>query len=344
MKNTFIKLLVACAAVVLVGCAGMPDMKGLSAGIPGMKGLLPSGGSSPSLLETGINLAKSGSEAMREIPEAEEIGMGEKLMSGVLGAAPLYANDRVQRYVNDVGRWIALHSERPSLPWRFAVLDSPLANAGAAPGGQIYITTGLLFRMRSEAELAGALGHEIAHVVMKHHLKAYQKKFYGDILKTGGSAYLDSKVKIGGGAVGQAAKATLIDFGLEGFKTFVLSPLDRSEEEQADRMGMVLATRAGYDPWGLPTVIQILQDISGEQGGLSVLFSTHPAPADRLASLDKAIGKSLDQYSSQPVLQDRFVTMILGQAPADLKKDAAPEKAPAKAPPKAPVKAPAKKP
>ena len=339
MKTIFIKLLVACTAILLTGCAGMPDMKGLSAGIPGMKGLLPSGSSSPSLLETGMNLVKSGSEAMREIPEAEEIGMGEKLMSGVLGAAPLYANDRIQRYVNDVGRWIALHSERPNLPWRFAVLDSPLANAGAAPGGQIYITTGLLFRMRSEAELAGALGHEIAHVVMKHHLNAYQKKFKGDVLK-GLGTYALGNVKVGGGAAGQALKATAIDFGTDAMKSMILLPLDRSEEEQADRMGMVLATRAGYDPWGLPTVIQILQDISGDQGGLSVLFSTHPAPADRLASLDKAIGKSLDQYSSQPVLQERFVTMILGQAPADLKKDTAP----AKAPPKVPAKTPAKNP
>lgn len=338
MKNTFIKLLMLAAVAVLAGCAGM-DMKNLSAGIPNLKNLGQGSSSSPSILETGMSLAKSANEALREIPEEEEIGMGEKLMSGVLGAAPLYAEDRIQRYVNQVGKWVALHSERPGLPWRFAVLDSPLANAGAAPGGQIYITTALLFRMRSEAELAGALGHEIAHVVMKHHLTAYQKKFFGDILKTGGSAILQSKVKAGGGVVGQAGKSALIDFSTDVFRSMVLLPLDRSEEEQADRMGMILAARAGYDPYGLPTVIQILQDISPEQSGASVLFSTHPSPADRLASLEKAIGKSLDQYASQPALQDRFVTMMLGSTPLPQKQPAA---APAKTPAKPPVKAPPK--
>ena len=336
MKTTFIKLLMAGVCTALAGCAGMPDMKNMSAA--GLKQLTQGGTSSPSLLESGMSLVKSGSEAMREIPEDEEIGMGERLLSGVLGAAPLYANDRIQRYVNQVGRWVAMHSERPGLPWRFAVLDSSLANAGAAPGGQVYITTGLLFRMRSESELAGALGHEIAHVVMKHHLNAYQKKFKWDLLKTGGTAVLQSKVKVGGGVVGQAAKSAAIDFGTDAFSSMILSPLDRSEEEQADRMGMVLAARAGYDPYGLPAVIQILQDISAEQSGLSVLFSTHPSPSDRLASLDKAVGKSLDHYSSQPVLQDRFATMILGTPPPPEKNQPATAKVPVKPPVKAPPK------
>ena len=82
---------------------------------------------------------------------------------------------RMQRYVNNVGRWIASQSERPDLPWQFGVLDAPQLNAFAVPGGTIFITRGLLERMRSEAELAGVLGHEIVHVVKKHHLKAIQK-------------------------------------------------------------------------------------------------------------------------------------------------------------------------
>lgn len=335
MKTTFIKLLASTTLAVLAGCAGMPDLSKLPGGVPGLRGLSPGGSSSGSLLDTGMSLVKSGSEALREIPEDEEIAMGERLMSGVLGAAPLYDNPRIQRYVNQVGRWVAMQSERPGLPWRFAVLDSPLANAGAAPGGQIYITTGLLFRMRSEAELAGALGHEIAHVVMRHHLKAYQKKFAGDALKGIGTYALQSNVKVGGGALGQAAKSVAIDFGTDVFKSMVLTPLDRSEEEQADRMGMILAARAGYDPYGLPTVIQILQDILPEQGGVSVLFSTHPTPADRLVALDKAIGKSMDQYSSQPVLQDRFFAAMLGaSAPTQTKTPDAVPKGPAKTPPK----------
>lgn len=341
MKPTFLKLVSLCAVLLLSGCAGMPDMKNSPFNASSIAGMIPGGSAARGLIEPGLAAAQSYQEATRDIPEAEEIGFGEKIMSGVLGAAPLYANDRIQRYVNQVGRWIAMHSERPNLPWRFAVLDSPLANAGAAPGGQIYITTGLLFRMRSEAELAGALAHEIAHVVQKHHLRAYQKKFMGDVFQSLGTAVLSSQVKVGGGALGDAAKQYVIKVGMGEIRTMILLPLDRAEEEQADRMGMVLSARAGYDPYGLPTVIQILQDLSTEQSGLSVLYATHPTPAARLESLDRLMGKTMEPYSSQAALQDRFVTMILGTTPADLKKEAIPAKqAPAKTPPKAPPRKP----
>ena len=195
--------------------------------------------------------------------------------------------------------------------------------------------------MRSEAELAGALAHEIAHVVQKHHLRAYQKKFMGDVFQSLGTAVLSSQVKVGGGALGDAAKQYVIKVGMGEIRTMILLPLDRAEEEQADRMGMVLSARAGYDPYGLPTVIQILQDLSTEQSGLSVLYATHPTPAARLDSLDRLMGKTMEPYATQASLQDRFVTMILGTTPADLKKEAIPAKqAPVKTPPKAPPRKP----
>ena len=336
MNATLRSALFGIAVLFLVGCAGMPDLKNLPGGASSLTSMIPGGSKLAPFAEKGVEAAKATAEASREITEDEEIAIGERLMSGILGAAPLYDNDRIQRYVNQVGRWVAHNSERPNLPWRFAVLNSPIANAGAAPGGQVYITTGLLLRMRSEAELAGALAHEVAHVVQKHHLKLYQREQRAAAAKGFGAAVLSSSVKVGGGALGQAAKNIAIDIGLDFFKSFVLTPLDRGEEEQADRMGMVLAARAGYDPYGLPTAIQILQDVSKEQSGISVLFATHPTPSDRLASLDKAIGASLDKFSAQPTLQDRFTTMILGAPlPAEAKNPATP---PAKAPAKAPAK------
>ena len=84
-------------------------------------------------------------------------------------------NEALQRYVNRVGRWLTLHTERPGLPWHFGVLDHPNVNAFAAPGGYIFVTRGLVEKMHSEAELAGVLAHEIAHVLRKHHLNAIQK-------------------------------------------------------------------------------------------------------------------------------------------------------------------------
>jgi beta-barrel assembly-enhancing protease len=307
MRNNFSAFLLSSVLITLAGCAGMPALNNLPTGRGGLGGLIP--GSSSSTSDAIAAITKSSTEAFKEFSDAEEIALGEQLMSAVLGAAPLYDSDRIQRYVNQVGRVIASRSERPNLPWRFAVLDSPLANAGAAPGGQIYITTGLLFRMRSEAELAGALAHEIAHVVQKHQLKAYQKKLKGNAIFAIGGAVVDAKAKTG--AIGKE----VIKLGIGEARSMILLSLDRDEEYQADRMAMVLAARAGYDPYGLPTVIQILQDISAEQSGLSLLYSTHPTPADRLQSLDRNLGKTMESYSGQATLRDRFAMMILGSVP-----------------------------
>lgn len=289
-------------ALVLLGCQNV-DLKALQKS-GALGSLIPS--SSNSTVDTMASIAKSGSEAFKEFSEAEEIALGEQLMSAILGAAPLYQNDRVQRYVNQVGRWVAIHSERPNLPWRFAVLDSPLVNAGAAPGGQIYITTGLLFRMRSEAELAGALAHEIAHVVQRHQLTAYRSKKLGAAFATGAGALADARLK-----TGELGKS-VVKLGIGEAKTMIVLSLGRSEEEQADRMGMVLAARAGYDPYGLPTTIQILQDVSAEQSGTSLLYQTHPSPSDRLLAIDRAFGKSMEMYAGQGTQVDRFVLNILG--------------------------------
>lgn len=333
MKLIMTKTLFCGLLLALGGCAGMPDMKNMPLG-SSIAGLVPGGSRMGSMVESGLSVVKDVGDSQKEMTDAEEVELGENIMAGVLGAAPLYKEDRIQRYVNQVGRWVASHSERPNLPWRFAVLDSRLPNAGAAPGGQIYITTGLLFRMRSEAELAGALAHEIAHVVQRHHVKAYQKQKLGSAGVTALGAVVDSR---GGGALGK----TVLKLGIGEVRKMILLSLDRGEEEQADRMGMVLTARAGYDPYGLPNVLQLLQELQKDEGGASLLYSTHPTPADRIASLDALMGKEMEKYGGQATLQDRFIAMMLGTTAPPA---AAPTKAstPAKAPAKAPTTPPPK--
>jgi beta-barrel assembly-enhancing protease len=316
MKLIFNKLSIFFFATFLAGCANMPDLKGLPTDKLGIPSLGSS--SSSSTASTLLNVGKQAADSVREFTDEEEVALGEQIMSTVLGAAKLHDVERIQRYVNRVGRWVASHSERPNLPWRFVVIESKYANAGAAPGGQIYISTGLLFQMRSEAELAGALAHEIAHVVQKHQLTAFRKKSLGNALVTGGSALADNKIK--NGLVKEVGKIAIGEI-----KTMILLALDRSEEEQADRMGMALATRAGYNPYGLPTVLQILQDIS-VQNGDSVLYATHPSPTDRLESLDKAVGKTFESYGNQPTLSDRFASSILGTSVSSSFQSVAPAK------------------
>jgi beta-barrel assembly-enhancing protease len=307
MKSTFTKVAVLIIGVLLTGCANMPDLKGLPTDKLGLPGLGSSSSSSSSTADSLLSAGKSFADSVKDIPEDEEVALGEQVMSTVLGAVPIYNDERVQRYVNRVGRWVASNSERPNLPWRFVVVDTPLVNAGAAPGGQVFISTGLLGRMTTEAELAGALAHEIAHVVQKHQLSAYRNKLRIGGLATLGSAVVDSKVK-SGSLVKEGLK-----LGIGELRTMAVLALDRGEEEQADRMGMALAARAGYDPYGLPSVLNIIDSMSASQSD-SLLYATHPSAADRLASLNAALGRSMEMYGNQPKLADRFSLNVFGAA------------------------------
>ena len=226
----------------------------------------------------------------------EERAIGRQWAETLLGAAPLWSNDKAQRYVNEVGLWLALHSERPNLAWRFGVLDSPNVNAFATPGGYVFVTRGLLARMRSEAELAGVLAHEIAHVVEKHHLDAVRK---AQGMSLGGKLLKQFAIKDKGN---EQVNERL----LGGVKEVLNRGLDKGDEYEADRMGVVIAARAGYDPYGLPGVLQTLHAMSAQDSTLALMFATHPAPEARLEALDKAMGSTLDAYAAQPQLQARF--------------------------------------
>jgi predicted Zn-dependent protease len=241
-----------------------------------------------------IDSAKNLGKATREINQEEEIAIGRDLAATLVGAAPLVADAKTQRYVNSVGRWIASQSERPDLPWQFGVLDAPQLNAFAVPGGTIFITRGLLERMQSEAELAGVLGHEIVHVVKKHHLKAIQKGAMTALAGDALSMAVQNK--------NAAANDKLVSFGKEMYSR----GLDKGDEFEADRVGVVYAARAGYDPYGLPSVLQTLQAINAQDSAVALMFKTHPAPGDRLDQLSEKMQPTLDAWSSQPNLADRF--------------------------------------
>ncbi len=245
-----------------------------------------------------VDTVKNVGKAVKEIDEPEEIAIGRDVASRLLGAAPLVADPRLQRYVNHVGRWLAAQTERPDLPWQFGVLDSPNVNAFAVPGGTIFITRGLLGQMRNEAELAGVLGHEIVHVLRKHHLKAIQKGAQTALAGDAMSAALRDRAG--------PARDKLIAFGTEMYSR----GLDKSDELEADRLGIVIAVRAGYDAYGLPSVLQTLQAMSAQDSAVALMFKTHPAPGERLDSLGEKMQPVLDAYSGQAQLADRFVRQI----------------------------------
>ncbi|OGB20449.1 MAG: hypothetical protein A3I66_18490 [Burkholderiales bacterium RIFCSPLOWO2_02_FULL_57_36] len=221
-------------------------------------------------------------KAATETSEVEEIRIGQEFAATLLGAKPLVADARLQRYVNTLGRWLALQTERPDLPWTFGVLDDAGFNAFATPGGYIFITKGLIARMRNEAELAGVLAHEIGHVLKKHHLHAVQKN--------AGFALVGDLVSAAGKGGNDQAKAAFLNIG----RKLYSSGLDQSDEFEADRLGVVIAARAGYDAYGLPAVLQMLDAQSAQDDNFSLSFKTHPAPGKRIELLDKLMHNRFD--------------------------------------------------
>ncbi len=250
-----------------------------------------------------LDYGKKAVAATRDYTDEEEAALGDGIASAFLGAAPLSADANVQRYVNRVGRWLALHSDRPDLAWTFGVIETDTINAFAMPGGTIVVSSGLLKRLASESELAGVLAHEIAHVAKRHQIKAIQSSARTGILADIGKEALDRR---GPGGLSGAAVSQLKQAGVDLVKNgFILKPLDRSMEYEADELAIVIATRSGYDPYGLVAALQMLAQYKGDGDGASI-FSTHPAPSDRLGELEKFV-PTIEQYATQPqVLEARF--------------------------------------
>ena len=223
--------------------------------------------------------------------QAEEVAIGRQAAGNILGAAPLVKDAKLQQYVNRVGRWIATQSERPDLDWHFGVIESKDLNAFAAPGGYIFVTEGLYRSLQSESELAGVLAHEVGHVIKKHHLKILQQSRLVDM----GGKLLTKKV-----GENEYIKS-LIGNGAEIFAR----SLDKNAEFEADRIAVILGARAGYDPFGLPAVLQDIGHVAKDDNRVSLLFKTHPHPDDRLAQLGDAIGDRLDRLKGQ-TLENRF--------------------------------------
>jgi predicted Zn-dependent protease len=224
-----------------------------------------------------IDAAKN-AQGLGDISEPQEIQMGQSIAESLLGAAPLDANAAEENYVASVGRWLAVFSGRPDLPWHFGILETETVGAFATPGGNIFITRGLIQRIHTESELAGVLGHEMAHVVQKHHLADIKKHATQGLL-------LDlAQIKGGGGLKAEAARA-FARVGMEGY----VRGLSREDELEADAIGVVIAARAGYEPYGLPSVLQTLATVPSNSADMALFLKTHPSPSDRLTALEQKL-------------------------------------------------------
>ncbi|MEE9229552.1 MAG: M48 family metalloprotease [Acidobacteriota bacterium] len=241
------------------------------------------------------------------IGEASEISMGQEADREIVASMGIYEDPDIQAYVERMGKNLAAKSERPGLPWTFRVLDDPIVNAFALPGGYIYITRGILAYLNSEAELATVLGHEIGHVTGKHSVNRISK----------------SQLASFGMGVGMAVSSELRRFGglAETSLGLLFLKYSRDDEREADNLGLRYMDRARYDPGEMPKVFAMLGSVSGpEDGGrIPSWLSTHPDPEDREARAKEGIsrlGKSTgDLRVGRDTYLDRIDGLVFGEDP-----------------------------
>lgn len=221
-----------------------------------------------------FDIGKDVVTATSGMSEEDEIAVGREIAGRTLGAAPLVPDPELQAYVNQVGRWVAAQTDRPDLQWHFGVIDTASINAFAAPGGYVLVTRGLYEILDNEAQLAAVLAHEIAHVALRHHITVMQQ-----------TSAVSAGARIAQGQGRSYLVNNLIGTGAE----VLARGLDKDAEFEADRMGVVLAARAGYDPYAMVEVLHKLAVRSGDDQALALLFKTHPPPGERLTHLGDAL-------------------------------------------------------
>jgi predicted Zn-dependent protease len=220
----------------------------------------------------------TGRRQLMLMSEAEEIQLGREADAQIRREMGLYRDPALQEYVGVIGQRLARTSERPGLPWSFAVVDSPAVNAFALPGGFIYLTRGILPFLRDEAEAAAVLGHEIGHVTARHSAAAYSRQ-----------------VAVGGGLgiLGVLVPETQPLQGLAGL-SFQLLFLRHSREAEleADGLGTRYSSAGGWDPRAVPNVLAMLgrlNQASGSSRGVPNWALTHPPAEDRVARVQDAV-------------------------------------------------------
>lgn len=233
---------------------------------------------------------------LKPVTEEGEQKIGKEAAAKILGASPLVDDAKLQKYINEVGAWVALHSDRPNLPWRFGVLDTSSINAFSAPGGYIFLTRGLLLVMTNEAELAGVLAHEVSHVTRKHVINTRRTGALAGLLA---DAHKESRE--------DSSENQTINKIVSATTEIYTRGLDKEDEYESDRLGMVIAARAGYDPFGLPMVLQTLSSINPKDDAVALMFKTHPDPEKRLDLLMESAGNKLDKYADQQLGEERFM-------------------------------------
>lgn len=230
---------------------------------------------------TAMTVVDATSSASRPISEEEEYYVGRAVSAKILGKYPLSTDAYLTRYVNLIGRAVALNSDKPFTygGYHFAVLDTSEINAFASPGGTIFITTGMIRTTANEDELAAVIAHEVAHISKRDGIAAIKSARWTQALTligtTAAKNYTSSEISQLVGIF----EGSIDDV----FKTLVVNGYSRSQEYAADETALMTLAKCGYDPKALTSFLKRLEQKGKSSGG--GITQTHPGTADRIGNI-----------------------------------------------------------
>lgn len=213
------------------------------------------------------------------VPETpEEVELGNRFAKEVEAALPLVKDPALTRYLDDLGQRIARVADDRNLTWTFALVDQPEVNAFAIPGGHIYVNRGLVERAATMAELAGVLGHEVAHVTQRHSMKQMAAAQRTNVIGAGLCLFIPSLC--------EGVTGVVLQVGAEaGFAKF-----SRDDEAESDRLGVRYVLAAGIDPRGVPTMFRtLLEERERNPTIFDTFFGSHPVEESRVQTTDSLV-------------------------------------------------------
>lgn len=214
------------------------------------------------------------------ISQQQEVQMGAQEAQQINAQLPMVSDPEVNRYINLLGDQIASRTSRASLDWRFFVVDAAEVNAFAVPGGYIYVNRGLIERTDQMDELAGVLGHEIQHVVLRHTVKQMEQMQGANI----GVTLACVLTSVCNSQIAQA--------GINIAGTALFAKFSRTDEQQADAGSVANTVNAGIDPHGIITMFQkLLAEQKSRPGAVDAFFATHPGEEERIAAVQGIINQ-----------------------------------------------------
>ena len=255
---------------------------------------------SASLALTLTNCARNpvtGQQELNLMSTEQEIAIGKESHPSIVATMGLYEDTKLQAFMNEKGKAMAAISHRPNLPYQFYVVDSPVVNAFAVPGGYVYFTRGILAHFNNEAEFAGVLGHEIGHITAKHAASQQNKQLFGTLGTIAAAIFVPQAAEL----VQQGAGVLLLKYS-------------RNHESQADQIGVDYSSKIGYDANEMAdffATIKRIQDNSGSS--IPNIMSTHPDPGNRYTRVHElAKAYQTQNPGNYQINRDSYLRMING--------------------------------